>query len=222
MTKEIVTPGEKISDKTEPIIGGAYAKDGKIYSLYLGVLYKSPYGILVVPLEGRYAAKEGDTIIGLVIQEDNFGYILDTKSYKYPYLSKRALERERSSFGNRHAEEKQKEKPFSLGDIVLARVLGVNEVKDVNLEVVYKLNGGVLLEISSKKVPRVIGKHKSMLSVIEKYSGSHVTVGANGFLYVKGGKQDVVAKALELIKKYSPVDNLTNKIETYLKTEYVK
>lgn len=229
--KEIVTPGEKLSDKAEPIVGGAYLKDGKIYSQYMGVLYKSSNGILVVPLEGKYVAKEGDEIIGLVIKEDNFGYVLDTKSCREPYISKRALEKSQENspsgktalrgkhFEKNLGERTLREPSLSLGDVVLVRVSGVNEVKDVSLEIVYKLTGGVLLDISSKKVPRVIGKHKSMLSVIEKYSASHVVVGANGFLYVKGGKPEVVTKALELITKYSPVDNLTDKIDAYLKKE---
>lgn len=198
--KSIVTPGEVISDKPEHIVSGAYLKDGKTFSEYLGVLYSTPQGIQVVPLQGKYSPKIEDTIYGVVLVEDNFGYIVDIKSYRYPYVSKRSLDR----------------MTFTVGDIIFAKVISVNEVKDVGLEVISKQTGGVLLEISPKKVPRVIGKHRSMLSVIEKYSQCQIFIGANGFMYVREGKPEVVSKALELIEKYSPVDNLTDKIDEYL------
>ena len=104
--KSIVTPGEIISDKPEHLVSGAYLKDGKTYSEYLGVLYSTPQGLQVVPLQGKYSPKIGDTIYGVVLVEDNFGYVLDIKSYRYPYVAKRTLDR----------------MTLAVGDIIFAKV----------------------------------------------------------------------------------------------------
>lgn len=197
MTKTIVVPGEIVSDKLEQG-NGIYANDKNTVSKYVGVLY-SENDLQVVPLNGRYIPKEGDQIIGLVKQVDVNGYILDIKSFRYPYVHKRSIKTE-----------------LKPGEFVLCQVYSVNEVKEISLDIQAKLEDGFVLEISPKKVPRVIGKHKSMISMLEKYSGCKMLVGANGYIFCQDGKQDVLQNALEVISKYSHVDNLTEKMDTYL------
>jgi len=198
MTKTIVVPGEKVSDTLQKG-QGIYNDDNKTYSKYVGVLYSGDE-TQVVPLQGKYLPKEGDIIIGLVVQEDIFGYILDVKSYHMPYVNKRSIKTE-----------------LKRGDLILCQVYGVNEIKDMSIDIQAKLDDGILLQVSAKKVPRVIGKHRSMITLLEKYSGCKILVGANGYIFVQGGKPDVLKHALEVISRYSHVDNLTEKMDLYLK-----
>jgi len=196
--KTIVVPGDLISDKPENG-SGTYQKDNKTYSKYVGVLYKGE-DTQVVPLHGKYTPREGDMIIGLVVQEDMFGYIVDVKSYHMPYVHKRSIKTE-----------------FKPGDLILCQVISVNEIKYMIIDIQAKLEDGILFGVSAKKVPRVIGKHRSMINLLEKYSESKILVGANGYLFVKGGKPNIVKDALEVISKYSQTENLTEKMEGYLK-----
>ena len=161
MTKTIVVPGEQIGNGLEHGVG-IYTDNNKTFSKYVGVLYQGEE-TQVVPLTGKYSPKEGDQIIGLVMQEDMFGYIVDVKSFHYSYVHKRSI---KTSF-----------KP---GDLILAQVFGINEIKDMSIDIQAKLEDGILLEVSAKKVPRVIGKHRSMITMLEKYSGCKILVGANG------------------------------------------
>lgn len=192
-------PGEKIADS--PLNGvGIYTYENKTFAKQFGVLYLNEDSAKVVPLKGKYMPKEGDRIIGVVASEDAYGYVLDIMSFVNPYVSKRAIKTK-----------------LKVGDLVLCQVYSVNEVKELSLDILAKLEDGILLEISSKKVPRVIGKHKSMISLLEKYSGSRVLVGANGYIFAQGGKVDILRDALNMISEYSHVDNLTEKIDVYLK-----
>jgi len=200
--KTIVVPGEQIGNATRQS-NSVLVNNNKSYSKYLGVLYNSDDKLQVVPLQGKYIPKEGDLIIGLVYAEDNFGYILDVKSSTMPYISKRAI----------RSELKQ-------GDFLLCEVNSVNEIKQMTISIQSKLEDGFLLQVPSKKVPRVIGKHKSMISLLEKYSESKILVGANGFIFVKDGKANIVKDALEIINRYSHVDNLTEKMDVYLKKKW--
>lgn len=196
--KTIVVPGEQISDKAQRG-QGIYVEDNKTYAKYVGVLYQGE-DTQVVPLQGKYLPKEGDQIIGLVVAEDMFGYIMDVKSCHMPYVNKRSIKT-----------------TLKKGDLILAQVYGVNELKDMSIDIQAKLEDGILLQVSAKKVPRVIGKHRSMITLLEKYSGCKILVGANGYLFVQEGDPSILKDALEVISKYSHVDNLTEKMDSYLK-----
>ncbi len=195
--KTIVVPGELVNEKS--VKGnGVVISNNKTYSEYVGVLYNEKY-LQVVPLNGKYLPKTEDVVIGYIEQLDINGYICNVNSYKSVYLHKNGLS-----------------KKLNLGDIVLAKISSVNEIKDFGLEIMGILRDGILMNINAKKVPRVIGKNKSMLELLQKYSKSNIRVGANGYIYVVGGNYLIVKDALEIIEKYSHVDNLTEKLNKYL------
>lgn len=195
--KTIVVPGELVNEKS--VKGnGVVISNNKTYSEYVGVLYNEKY-LQVVPLNGKYLPKTEDVVIGYIEQLDINGYICNVNSYKSVYLHKNGLS-----------------KKLNLGDIVLAKISSVNEIKDFGLEIKGILRDGILMNINAKKVPRVIGKNKSMLELLQKYSKSNIRVGANGYIYVVGGNYLIVKDALEIIEKYSHVDNLTEKLNKYL------
>jgi len=203
--KNIVLPGELVATENKKNLGGVYKKENKLYSQYLGIVYDGDLGIKVVPMNGKYIPKVGDVIVGQIVSDDPFTYMLDVNSYTRCVLSKRDLEN-----------------VLLVNDVVLLRVVDVNEIKEMSVELVSKLFKGSLNFINPKKVARVVGKSKSMQEVIEKYTGTKITVGANGYIYVIGQNLMLVKSTLEKIDQYSHVENLTIKIEDYLKKETSK
>lgn len=199
--KRVVVPGEKIEFSNG--IEGSYTKDGNYYSKYFGILQESENGVKIMPISGRYFPKSMDLIVGKVVSNDNFSYGVDINSFRNVNLSKRNLE-----------------SSLSVGDLVLLKVLDVNEVRDSSVELVKKLYGGELIEISAKKSARVVGKSKSMLSLIEDATKSRITVGSNGYIYAIGGDLDLILKILHKIEVYSHVDNLTEKMQLYLNNSF--
>jgi exosome complex component RRP4 len=82
-----------------------------------------------------------------------------------------------------------------------------------------KLDGGLIEQVNPSKVPRIIGKRGSMVSLIKKHTGCDITVGQNGYIWVKGkpAMERVALQAMKKIAKNSHKSGLTDTIETYLK-----
>ena len=105
----------------------------------------------------------------------------------------------------------------------MAKILEVNiekklqiTLKDRNL---YKIKGGYITYIEPSKVPRLIGKQGSMISLLKKYSNCRIFIGKNGRIWIDG-KDDNIAKviqAINIVENESTSFGLTDKIENLLK-----
>ena len=84
-----------------------------------------------------------------------------------------------------------------------------------------KLTNGTVLKVNTNKVPRIIGKQGSMVSMIKDATGCRVTVGQNGLVYVDGepSKEVIVIKAIKKIEAESHTSGLTDKIKVFLEKE---
>jgi len=91
-----------------------------------------------------------------------------------------------------------------------------------------KLEGGMLININSNKVPRVIGKAGSMINLIKDATGCDITVGQNGIIWIRGNKieDELFAKeAIKFVTEKSFIGGLTDKTKEWLeekKTEVKK
>jgi len=82
-----------------------------------------------------------------------------------------------------------------------------------------KLEDGMIMRVNSNKVPRVIGKEGSMISMIKEATGCEITIGQNGLVWIKGNSVDDELFAKETIifvTEKSFVDGLTEKTEKFL------
>ncbi|MFQ5976358.1 MAG: KH domain-containing protein, partial [Candidatus Hydrothermarchaeales archaeon] len=72
-----------------------------------------------------------------------------------------------------------------------------------------------ILEISPAKVPRVIGKKNSMISMIKRETGCQIVVGQNGKVWVDGKEESVniVAETIKKIEKEAHTPGLTNRVK---------
>ncbi len=83
----------------------------------------------------------------------------------------------------------------------------------------HKLNGGQIIEIQPIKVPRVIGKKGTMISMIKKYTGCRIIVGQNGRIWIDGNTDGVekATRAIRKIEAEAHTKGLTIRIEKLLK-----
>jgi len=82
-----------------------------------------------------------------------------------------------------------------------------------------KLEGGIVISVSPKKVPRVIGKNSSMINTIKSVLNVNIIVGQNGRIWISGNdrKSELLAiKAIKIIEKYSHKKRLTITIKKFL------
>ena len=63
-----------------------------------------------------------------------------------------------------------------------------------------KLKGGGIIEVNTNKVPSIIGKQCSMVSMIKQATGCNMVVGQNGLVWIQGEPKKELT-AIETIKK---------------------
>ena len=144
--QRIVVPGEKIND-TQIRIDNALTDRNGTYACILGI-YDEEKKILV-PLEGLWLPRHGDTVIGVVEENKANMYIINLNApYKGIALSK-FMETE-----------------LSVGDMVVATVKELVKGGTVMLLRPQSLQGGKLMSIKPSKVPRIIGKSNTMIRQI--------------------------------------------------------
>lgn len=217
-TREIVIPSQLLGDiKSKKSGQGTFVENGKIYAGVLGVLNANSEYINVVPLRGRYDPIQGDFVIGIVIEAMSSSWLIDINA-AYPALLHVNEVPWDVEFG-------ETDRYLNTGDTIMAKVLQVDQEKKLQVTLkdrnLYKVKGGNLLNVEPSKVPRIIGKQASMISLIKKYTRCRIFVGQNGRIWIDGEGQDVqkAIKIIEVIQKESLSYGLTNKIEDLLKED---
>ncbi len=111
---------------------------------------------------------------------------------------------------------------LAIGEHAVVKITKVTSQRLIDLTMkepgLHKIAGGRIIKINSQKVPRVIGKQGSMISLIKEKTGCTVTVGQNGLVWIKGeaDKELLAEKAVMLIQEKSHESGLTEKIQKFL------
>lgn len=214
--REIVLPGELIGEALKPG-AGVYNEGKQVYASVVGVKSVRGNYANVIPLAGRYIPKIHDCIIGIITEAGPSSWLVDINS-PYPALLHVSEVPWRVDFG-------ETEKFLGIGDTVLVKVSGVDEIKHINVTMkdlgLRKLAGGQIIDVSPSRVPRIVGKAGSMISLIKKKTNCKIFVGQNGRIWIDG-KTDMVNMAIASIgkiEKEAHTFGLTDAISKYLDGE---
>ena len=218
--KDVVVPGEELANGMDYLPGQwTYRKGDVILSGRLGLINIEGRAVKVIPLSGKYAPKVNDVIIGKVIDVTLNGWRIETNS---AYSALLGIKDATSEFISRGADLT---KIFDLGDYVVAKIINVTSQKLIDLTTkapgLKKLTGGRILKVNPNKVPRIIGKQGSMISMIKDATNCKITVGQNGIIWLEGEpKSEVIAiKTIRKIEEEAHLSGLTDKIKAYLEEE---
>jgi exosome complex component RRP4 len=212
--RKIVIPGETVISGEEYLPGDFTRKEGNdIIANRYGLAEVSGRVIRIIPISGVFEPRRGNTVIGR-IEDINFsGWMIDIGG---PYSSFLPVS-ECPRFINRN----DLAEFAGIGDVLSLKVAGVKKsgidltLKSRGLGV---LEGGRIIKINSHKVPRIIGKEGSMINLIKDATRTEITVGQNGFIWIKGeldGEEKAV-QSINLIVEESASSGLTDKIEKFL------
>ena len=212
--RELVLPGDFITDGKFRAGSGTYMDNGKIYASTLGIKSIRSDFVNVVPLAGQYIPKVGDQVIGIVMDMGPSNWLVDINS---PYPAPMHINEApwRVDFGDTA-------RYLKVGEVILARIFMVDEVKHVQVSMkdhgLRKLQGGQILEISHSKVPRVIGRNGSMIEMIKNNTNCRIIVGQNGRIWVDGeiDSIDNAVKAIRLIEVEAQSIGLTERLKEFL------
>jgi len=215
--KDIVVPGELLAVGMDFLPSfGTYRFKEDIRAARLGMVKIEGKVLKIIPLSGRYIPKRGDTIVSQVIDIMIAGWRLDTNS---PYSAVLGMKDASSEFIERGADLS---KYYALGDYVVMKIINVTSQKLVDVTMkgpgLRKLVGGRVIEVNTNKVPRIIGKQGSMVSMIKDATGVKIVVGQNGLIWLEGDAvmESIAVEAIRKIEREGHLSGLTDKIKEFL------
>ncbi len=200
--KQIVVPGEVVSEERKRLGSNVYVANGKIRSKVLGITDTEGEYANVVALEGKYDPRADDVVIGTVIRVVHAGYEINLNSATTSFIPRSAIREE-----------------LREGDLISAKVSYVNELRQAELEFPRLVFGGEVIGVTPVKIPRFIGKNASMLEILKEGTGASLMIGKNGRVWAKGGNIPLLKKALDFIEENSHKSHLTNAVQEMLKKE---
>lgn len=195
--RKMVFPGDLLANERIQS-RGVYVENGKSYASLLGLYDEGSKEF--IPLEGAYEPQEGDLLLGIVSDMRPNGYYIDTGLPNETFLS-----------------SKDYKEQLEVGDILLAKVRSVDEVKNITISDPAVLKGGNVIHVSPVKIPRIIGKKGSMLMQIKNATGSKIVVGKNGWIWICDGNAYLATRAILKIESEAHTSGLTDKIAEFLK-----
>jgi len=220
MTKErkIVIPGEIIAKGTDYLPGEGTEKRGEeIVAIKYGLSEEINRLVKVIPLSGVYQPRKGNVIIGKVENITFNGWVINIGTAENAFLSLMEVPR--------YVNKDGLDEVMDIGDMVVAKIWGINK-RGIDLSIksrdLGKLERGMIISINSNKVPRVIGKEGSMISIIKDKTSCRITVGQNGLIWIEGNKieDEILAKkAIIFVTKRSFVSGLTDELKKWFEKE---
>lgn len=219
--KDIAVPGESLAEGMDYLPGAGTYREGEIIrASRLGLVVIEGRAIKLIPLSGRYLPKRGDTIIGFIKEILLSAWIIDLDS---PYVAMLSIKEGASEFIPKGADLTRY---YTFGDYVVCKIINVTTQKLVDVTMrgpgLRKLYGGRVIKINTYKVPRVIGKKGSMVSMIKQATGSKIIVGQNGVTWLQNDDPKMELLTIETINKIAReahISGLTERIKKFLEKE---
>lgn len=215
--KAIAVPGEELAEGMDFLPAyGTYRDGDKIVAARMGLVNLDGRLIKLIPLSGRYMPKRNDVIIGRVTDISMTSWRLEINS---AYTAMLNIKDATSEFVNRGEDISQF---FGIGDYLVTKIINVTSQKLVDLSMkgpgLRKIKGGRIITVAPTKVPRIIGKSGSMVSMVKDATGTRITVGQNGLVWIQGEpeKEIIAINTIRKIEAESHVSGLTEIIKSYL------
>jgi exosome complex component RRP4 len=222
--KQLVTPGELLAEGDYLPGDNTYMEENKVFASRIGLVDCENKRVNVVALRAFYVPKVGDLIIGTVLEVGFNGWTVDVKS---PYTALlRASDVLSRPFKPQNDELSQ---VLSAGDLIVAKIASYDRAHDPQLTVgepgLGKITRGQIMRVTPTKIPRVIGKKGSMISMIKQETGCQIILGLNGVILITGKSpedEELAMTAIRKIEEESHTSGLTDRITQFLKEQKAK
>ncbi len=229
--RQVVVPGDIVAVGDVVIETPNYLQkldDGRVMVTVTGLLdveeSEGTARLRVIPLKGRYIPKEGDVVIGVVADVGLTAWFLDIRA-PFPGVLNA------SDYLGRpfNPASENLRKYLDVGDVVIAKIAQFDRTRDPILTVQEKDLGkvveGSLIEIEPSRVPRVIGRKRSMINMLMEETGCSIVVGNNGRILLRCPNPEIEAIAILAIKKIEEeahTTGLTERVREFIIEQKVK
>ena len=222
--RQLVTPGDLLAEGDYVAGENTYREDSKIYATRIGLVDYEDKKISVVALRAFYIPRVGDTVIGTVVEVGFSGWTVDINS---PYL---ALLKASDVLSRPFKPQKNDlTEVLDVGDLVVAKIVSYDRTHNPQLSVnepgLGKITRGQIVRVTPTKIPRIIGKKGSMISMIKQETGCHIILGHNGVILITGKTiedEELAMMAIHKIEEESHTTGLTDRISQLIKKEREK
>ncbi len=212
--RKIVIPGEVIFEGEDYLPGEGTEKRGnEIIAIRFGLAEESKKLVKVIPLSGVYIPRRGNVVIGKVENVTFNGWVIDINTAEGAFLSLMEVPR--------YVDKDDLREVMDIGDMVVAKIYSINKRGidlTIKLKGLGKLEEGIIISINSNKVPRVIGREGSMISLIKEETNCRITVGQNGLIWISGNKVEdelFAKKAILYVTENSSASGLTDEMKKW-------
>jgi len=210
--RRVVVPGEIIVSGEDYLPGEGTRRDGEnIVASKFGLAEEAGRVVKLISIFGAFVPRRNNVVIGRVTDITYAGWLVDIDSAASAFVP---IE-ESPRFINRS----EMDQYLAVGDVVSAKIWGIKG-KGIDLSLkgkgLGKLESGFIFRIIPSRVPRVIGREGSMVNLIKEETGCNITVGQNGWIWIKGPNTDseiLARKAVEFVSDKVHVSGLTEKVE---------
>ncbi len=212
--QDIVVPGQLLAKGDYRCGDGTYKEQQEVFASVLGVAKVKGNLIFVVALQGRYNPKPRDIVVGTIIEITMNGWLVNISS-AYPAMLTvmHALSRRDAT---RDSDDLRRW--YDIGDTLIAEIVAADRTRDPLLTTrgrgLGKCRGGMITEIIPTRVPRLIGRKGSMISMLKSELKCEIVVGQNGVIWLKGDSDHVVIaiEAIRQIEREAHTSGLTDRV----------
>ncbi len=219
--KQLVAPGELLAEGSYFPGENTYREANKVYASRVGLAELVANKLMVVPLQGCYIPRVDDFVIGRVTDIAMSGWMVDI-SAPYPSL----LPLSETAASRSMTARKDLTRIFNVGDLVMAEVIAFDRTRDPLLTVrgrgLGRVESGRVVHISPAKIPRLIGRKGSMISLLKKETGCEIIVGQNGTVLVSGRQpknERAAVAAMFMIEREAHTRGLTDRVSDLMRKE---
>lgn len=212
--RKIVVPGEVIVSGEDFLPGDGTARRGEdVVAHRYGLGEVVGRVVKIIPLSGAFIPRRNNVVLGRVVDILHNGWLLDIDAANNAFLP--------IAESPRFIAKHEMANFLGIGDMAAAKIWS-DSGRGIDLSMkgrgLGKLEGGFAFRINPSRVPRIIGREGSMINLIKDKTGCIITVGQNGWIWVKGENVDAEIKArnvIEFISDKVQVSGLTEKVEAW-------
>lgn len=219
--REIVTPGDLLAENGYEAGRNTYKEDSKIYACKLGLVEYKGRTVDVVALNTFYVPSVGDLVIGQIVEVNLHGWTVDINA---PYL---ATLRPNEAINKPFKPQRDELSEFlDIGDLIQAKVIAFDRTRNPLLTIrepgLGKITRGQIVKVSPAKIPRIIGRKGSMISMLKKETRCSITVGQNGLIHIYGRSSEderIAVLAIKKIEMEAHTSGLTDRVTEMISKE---
>jgi len=224
LKKRFVLPGDVLTTAPLRLERNVVLEGKKIISTTIGLSSVFNDSVKVIPLTGIYIPRIDDLVVGIIKTISGNSWFADINScYQGMLLGQDVFGR-----GSYPTLNDMKER-LGKSDLIFAKIVNYDRTREplisINGQNLGKIDDGELIKISPAKVPRLIGKHGSMIQSIEESTGASITIGQNGWVVVSCEKTNGLLKAImaiRMVEEQAHVVDLTDKVKKMLQSNGVE